>query len=269
MESGVERRPAGRLLHVPPPPPPIDLAGWVRWARSRGLSDGTIQAYSRELRKLAEVVDVDHAQALALRAVLETSTGKASTVNRRVAAWASYYRWLVRTEQRADNPTEVLDRPKVRRGLPRPLEDFEAFLAKLDPMMQAIAVLLWETGLRISEACAITVDVPAPDELIVMGKGSKERWIPLSERAREALDELGGRVSLTPRAIQRRFRDAAPGVTPHRLRHSFATDLIERDVALEVAQQLLGHSSPSTTMIYAKVSRRRLREAVDRRPRAT
>lgn len=239
------------------------LEAWRRWARSRGLSNETLRAYSRELQTLSRALSISPEQATSadLRAVFEASSGSPSTLNRRRAAWRSYYSWLLRTEQRSDDPTAVLDAPTPRRGLPRPVEDRDAAIARLDPAYQAVAIFLVETGLRISEALAVDVGDEVPDGLYVRGKGDRERWVPLSELARAALSELGGRIPFAERTIQKRFR--AAGFTPHRLRHTFATDLLEAGAGLEVTQTLLGHASPATTLIYGKVSKRRLREGMD------
>jgi site-specific recombinase XerD len=239
----------------------VDIPGWRAWTRSRALSDETRRAYERELKALNKQlpIDVDDAEPKDLRPILEASTGSPSTVNRRVAAWASYYGWLVRIDKRSDDPTRHLDRPKVRPGLPRPVDDVDSVLARLPARLQAVAVFLLETGLRISEACAVDVDPSrVPDGLIVRGKGRKERWVPLNAVAREAIAELGGRLAMSPGQVQAGLR--AVGITPHRLRHTFATTRLENGCPIEVLQLLLGHSSPATTLVYAKVSKRRLRE---------
>jgi site-specific recombinase XerD len=184
-------------------------------------------------------------------------------VARRVAALRSYYGFLVRTEKREDDPTVRLDRPRVRRGLPRPIGDVAKALKPLDPVSRHVAVLLNETGLRLSEALGLDTGVPPPDVLRVRGKGGKERLIPLSDAAWEALSELGGRIPLRERTLQRRFK--AFGFTPHRLRHTFATALAESDVDLSVIQDLLGHASPATTRIYQRNDLRRLRAGIEKR----
>lgn len=126
-----------------------------------------------------------------------------------------------------------------------------------------MAVLLVETGLRISEAMRLEVAVPAPEQIIVFGKGSKERLMPLTERARTALDAMGGSISCSARTIQRRFQ--AAGFTPHRLRHTFGTSLAESGADLGEIQDLLGHASPATSRVYAQYSLGRLRRALERR----
>lgn len=243
---------------------PHDLEAWAQWASiERGLASTTISAYLRELRDLGDFrprLRID-----ALRSRLHARGGSASAISRRIAAWRSYYRWAVRTEQRPDDPTVGLDRPKVHPGLPKPVENLAHVLTQLDPTMQAVAVFLLESGLRISEACAVDVPVPVPQTLWVKGKGGKTRIVPLSHVAQEALTKLGGRIPLATRTVQRRFQLA--GTHAHAFRHSFATELLENEVALEVVQDLLGHASPATTRIYGRVSERRLHEAVERRHR--
>src|SRR6266545_6162244 len=137
---------------------------WLTWLRvKRGASGATITAYRRELQLLVDEfgerrlprLDVED-----LRAVLHVGDYSPSTIGRRIAAWASFYRWLVKTDRRRDDPTTKLDRPKVARGLPRPVDDFDARVARLEPIDRAIAIVLVETGLRISELCSILPDIP-------------------------------------------------------------------------------------------------------------
>lgn len=242
------------------------LTSWCRWALvERGLSPSTVKGYERALRALRAHAGGELAalREPELRLSLHGRAEGASTTASRIAAYRSYYGWLVRTGQRADDPTAFLDRPKVRRGLPRPVADLERRLGMLDPELRAVAVFLAETGLRVSEACAIDVHLPAPTELVVRGKGSKERLVPLTEAAREALEVLGGRVHFSARTIQRRFAEV--GFTPHMLRHSLATALIESGADIVDVQKILGHASPATTTIYSAYSTRRLRSALERR----
>jgi site-specific recombinase XerC len=237
------------------------LEDWRRWCEvSRGLSAGTIAAYAREVRALDNPVTAGPNE---LRAELHRRGGAPATVARRIAAWRSFYGWLVRTDQRTDDPTDHLDRPKVRPGLPRPVEDLDAVLDLLHPTDQAIAVFLAETGLRISEACGVSATPPVPDQLLVHGKGDKDRLLPLTDLARAALDELGGRLPASARTIQRRFREV--GISPHRLRHHLGCELAASGADLGEIQDILGHASPATTRVYAAYGLDRLRKAQGRR----
>ncbi len=241
----------------------MDLSPFTAYlAVERGLAPSTAQAYARSVRELGP--EPLQLQSSDLRRMLHSRAGASATVARRLAAWRSFYGWAVRTGERADDPTIDLDRPKLTRGLPRPVDDLEAVLHLLDAQMQSVAVFLAETGLRISEACSVDVGA-VPADLIVRGKGSKERIVPLSGLAQDALAELGGHMPVSARTIQRHL--ASVGITPHRLRHTFATSLAEADVDLSVIQDLLGHASPATTRVYTRNQTARLRAGIERRGR--
>lgn len=244
------------------------IPSWLRYLRvERGLQTSTLDAYERELRSAARCVAAFPLGTTTadLRSWLHRAGGSPSTVGKRIAALRSFFRWLQRTEQREDDPSTMLDRPRLRRGLPRPVEDLASRLLVLSPRMRSAALFFAETGLRLSEACAVDCPVPAPDALIVRGKGNKERLVPLTAAARAALDELGGRIGCSARTLEREFK--AAGFTPHRLRHTFATELIRGGADIGDVQMLLGHSSPATTTIYAQYNEPRLRRAVERRER--
>jgi len=242
------------------------LEEWLAWLTiERGLSQGTVKAYHREVRNLAIVYGPRFAMIGTedLRERLYAAGGNPGTVARRISAWASFYGWLVRTDRRLDDPTHKIDRPRIKRGLPKPVPDPDGVFAELEPHVRSIAVFLRETGLRLSEALSVDVAVPAPDQLLVHGKGDKERIVPLTEKARAALDDLGGRVSLKGRTIQRKFQKV--GIHPHALRHTLACELIASGADLGEVQDILGHASPATTRIYAAYRVDRLRTAMERR----
>ncbi len=242
------------------------LARYLLWLLvERGLLSSTIKAYERELKALAAGTEgsLEQLDSAGIRDHLHKLGGASASVARRLATYKSFYGYLVRSGVRADDPTLPLDRPKVRRGLPRPLDDPDAAFSSLDEESRLIATFLRETGLRISEACSVRCTVPVPDVLLVVGKGQKERLVPLTQAARSALDGLGGSMPVGKRAIQRRFEKA--GFTPHRLRHTFGCELAASDADLGVIQDLLGHASPATTRVYTQYSLNRLRTALDRR----
>lgn len=241
-------------------------AAWISWLQvERGLLDSTILGYRREMRQLwqAHGADVPLLVTEQLREYVRARAGKPSTVAGRIAAFRSFYGFQVRAGYRIDDPTVALDRPKQRKGLPKPVLNREAVFARLDPEFRLIATVLVETGLRISEACALRVDVPAPEQIIVCGKGAKERIVLLTATARAALDELGGHLHYLPRTIQRHFK--AAGMTPHRLRHTLACDLAASGADIAVISKILGHANPSVTMVYAAYGTDRLRAALDQR----
>ncbi|MCT8160998.1 tyrosine recombinase XerC [Pseudoruegeria sp. SHC-113] len=219
---------------------------------------------------------------------------------RALSAVKSFYRWLARQEGDFD-PTAVLSvrSPKYTRKIPRPLAETaaramidtvelqasEAWVAARDV---AAVTLMYACGLRISEALSLTgADAPLPDVLRIRGKGSKERIVPVLPAAREAVAAYtaicphpleadaplfrgvrGG--ALNPRALQKvmeqaRLQLGLPATaTPHALRHSFATHLLNAGGDLRAIQELLGHASLSTTQAYTAVETARLLEVYDK-----
>lgn len=232
-----------------------------------------------------------------------------STLGRKLAALRSLYRWLAREGACAADPTAGIPTPRVPRRLPRPLavEDCAA-LAEAPPAAdaarerrdRALVELLYGAGLRVGELVALDVrDVDLRrGEVRVWGKGRKERVVPLPAQARAALgDWIAGRerpgilaeplftsLSRRGRGAPRRLgeRDVrralaaracaariADRVHPHRLRHSYATHLLDMGADLRSIQELLGHASLATTQKYTAVSTDRLLEVYDRaHPRA-
>lgn len=244
------------------------LEAWLSWVRDeRRLAPPTVFKYHRQLEKLRGRVDraLEALEQEELRGYLVAAGGTPSTLAGRLAALRSFYGFLVRRGARSDDPTAGLDRPRLPRRLPRPLDGIEATFGRLDHRSRLAAILLRETGLRISELCTLYSPPPAPAVLVIRGKGGKDRVIPLTELARATLDELGGRVDVSPRTIQRRFR--AAGFTPHQLRHTFGCELAAGGADLGEIQDLMGHSSPATTRVYTAYGLDRLRRALDRRPR--
>ena len=231
-----------------------------------------------------------------------------STVARKVAAIKSFFHFLWRAGHISDDPTAALDSPRVEKRLPRVIsfEEVKRLLAQPSKDSgakglrdRALLHLLYATGMRASEVVSLNLDDLnlASASVRCWGKGSKERIIPIHPQAVEALREYverGRREFLKPenpgeralflnwrgRRLTRQglwliFKGYAEeaglpeGVTPHTLRHSFATHMLDGDADLINVQQLLGHASVSTTQIYTHVSSERLREVYDRsHPRA-
>ncbi len=228
----------------------------------------------------------------------------ARSLARSLSAVKSFYRWLA--EREGFDPTAVLSvrSPKFQRKLPRPLA-VEAARAMIDTVElqsqkgwiaardAAVVTLLYGCGLRISEALALTgASIPLPDSLRIRGKGGKERMVPVLPVAREAVARyvaacpypieantplfLGSRgAKLNPRLIakvmeQSRMQLGLPATaTPHAMRHSFATHLMEAGGDLRSIQELLGHASLSTTQAYTAVDTARLMEVYEKaHPRA-
>ncbi|MEJ1996465.1 MAG: site-specific tyrosine recombinase XerD [Limibacillus sp.] len=226
----------------------------------------------------------------------------ARTVARRLSALRQFFGFLLSEEVRADDPMSLIDSPRQGRSLPKVLseEEVEALLEAARNMegargarLLALLELLYATGLRVTELVTLPVSSAARDPrmLLVRGKGNKERMVPLSEAARRALADylplrqafLGKRKSspyLFPSAssakghltrdrvaqlLKRLAGDAgiAPAkVSPHDLRHAFASHLLAHGADLRAVQQMLGHADISTTQIYTHVLDERLRRLV-------
>jgi len=223
---------------------------------------------------------------------------KPTTVARRLAALRSFYRFLVRERWTTTDPTEDVAPPKRGERLPRVLsvEEVQRLLAQPDPRTpeglrdKALLELLYSSGLRVSELVGLDVHhVDLEAELVrVVGKGDRERVVPLGSYAVQALQayltsarpRLAGSsaalfVSRSGRRLTRqwvwrllrRYTRAAGisrPVSPHALRHSFATHLLEGGADLRSVQELLGHASISTTQVYTHVARPHLQEVFDR-----
>jgi integrase/recombinase XerD len=232
-----------------------------------------------------------------LRFIAERSSAGASarSIARLLSALRRFFRYLVREGQAAVDPTEDIDAPRLGRPLPKSLTetDVESLLAAPDTRQplglrdRAMLETLYATGLRVSELVSLTVsEVNIGAGLVrVFGKGRRERLVPLGEealrwlqtyldRARPAL--LGRRSSdevfltkrgagMTRQAFWRnlgRYAQVAgirQALSPHTLRHAFATHLLNHGADLRVVQMLLGHASLSTTQIYTQVARERLK----------
>jgi integrase/recombinase XerD len=220
------------------------------------------------------------------------------TAARRLSALRQFFRFLVREGVRADDPTELLQGPKPPANLPKPLAEAEVAAliegaAKLPgrrgPLAVAVVELLYSSGLRASELVSLPLSAMRPEAplVAVRGKGGKERLVPISTRAREAAlaarpPEDGKRPSrwlfpsraaaghMTRQTLGLLLKDAALAagidparVSPHVLRHSFASHLLGHGADLRSLQILLGHADIATTQIYTRVLEERLRKLVE------
>ncbi|HEU4356414.1 MAG TPA: site-specific tyrosine recombinase XerD [Actinomycetota bacterium] len=277
----------------------------------RGLADNTLRAYRRDLdryaaflrtRGIADAGEADDQAVAAFVAGLSASTHgdgrpyRASTVVRTLSAVRSFYRFLLREDAIERDPAAAVIRPRLPRSLPRPLplEEIQRILAapreetSAGARDRAVLETLYGAGLRVSELTGLDIDDVDLEEgsVRVLGKGSKERDVPLGRYACDAiatyltrsrpqlattrsrgalfLNQRGGRLtrqgvggllarSVTAAGIDRR-------VTPHTLRHSFATHLLEGGADVRVVQELLGHASVATTQVYTLVTEEHLRE---------
>lgn len=272
-------------------------------AAERGAARNTLLAYRNDLSDAAGLLgNLTDADGPALGKLAQGWADlSASSLARKSSALRGFYAFLEAESVRADNPAEALPRPSVRRPLPKILShgDVDALFAviqqrvevahpsPLDLRLAALIELLYGSGLRASElvslpARAVTTDRPY---LILRGKGGRERLVPISDRARAAIATWRphipeGSLWLFPsgkshvsriRLFQLvRALAAAAGidparVSPHVLRHAFATHLLEGGADLRALQAMLGHADIATTQIYTHVDASRLVALVNAR----
>jgi integrase/recombinase XerD len=275
-------------------------------AAEAGASKHTLAAYRNDLDKAAEsVIALGEATAEDLsRLGADWAALAPSTVARRSAALRRFFGFLVDEGFRSDDPSAALPRPRFERPLPRILDEdqvkrmFEAAedrAASGQPTAVrnlALLELLYGSGLRASELVSLPRGAIRPGQpfLMVMGKGSKERLVPISSRAQTAVQSWteqvppsglwlfpGGAKHLSRVRLFQIVRQMAADagispdrVSPHVLRHAFATHLLSGGADLRVLQSLLGHADIATTQIYTHVDSARLVELVNaRHPLAT
>lgn len=277
-------------------------AAWLAGlAHERRSSPHTLRAYKDDLDRFLTFL-ADHRGARVTLSVLQNLTPAdvrafltrrrqeglgARGVQRAMAALRSFYRYLQREELADGAALRIVRSPKLPKTLPRPISETDAtraieeagendvpWIAARDA---ALVTLLYGTGLRISEALRLKRrDVPLAESLIVLGKGNKERAVPVLPAVREAISTYSALIPFAgektaPLFLSRRgnamsARDAQgllqrlrgrlglpASATPHALRHSFATHLLKHGGDLRSVQELLGHSSLSTTQKYTEV----------------
>ncbi len=218
----------------------------------------------------------------------------AKGVQRALAAVRSFFRYLARENILESAAARSVRTPRIRKGLPRPLSEIDAARAIAQAREHAVTwlgardaallTLLYGAGLRISEALSLKRgDVPLSPSLTILGKGSKERVVPVLEQVRDAIAAYETLIPFTgakdaPLFLSRRgkpmsAREAqllmeklrgalglSDRATPHAMRHSFATHLLANGGDLRAVQELLGHASLSTTQTYTEIDTRKLRE---------
>lgn len=276
----------------------------------RGAAENTLQSYRRDLEDASaflngKLAGADTGDLRAYLANLADQGFAASSQARRLSALRQFFKFLYGEGLRGDDPTGILDSPKKRTALPKVMSEAET-ARLLDRAAQeaadagasaaarhaalrlhALVETLYATGLRVSELVSLPVTVALRDErfFIVRGKGNKERMVPLSAKARDAMrawlaernanPAMAESPWLFPAASETGYlarqvfaRDlkllaakvgiSAAKVSPHVLRHAFASHLMQNGADLRVVQQLLGHADISTTQIYTHVLEERL-----------
>lgn len=260
----------------------------------KGLSENTIDAYRRDLYAFAEnVSEIDDVDRIAINTYVRSLKEKKlapTSIIRKVASLRGFFKWAYSMELIKKNPASTLEQPKVPQRLPKvvSLKEIEEMLhSDLSPLQSLIMELLYSCGLRVSELVNLKVnDIDLSFKYVrCFGKGSKERIIPIGEVAKQAVNRFlpirelavkkykisskkllisdNGRLLTRQDVynfIHERGKIIHKNISPHTLRHSFATHLLENGADLRVVQELLGHSDVSTTQLYTHISKKRLKD---------
>lgn len=272
-------------------------------AAERGAAANTLAAYARDLTGAEEAIgDLVTADGAALASLGDVWADLApSSLARKCSALRQFYGFLLDEGLRRDDPSAALPRPRTRRPLPRLLShaEVEAMLSRAEDeaaserpdavRMLALLELLYGSGLRATELVSLPLSAVPRDApfLTVTGKGGQQRLVPVSTRARHALSRWlavrpdggrqlfpsrSGKGHLTRIRLFQLLRELAvragidpEKVSPHVLRHAFATHLLEGGADLRVLQTLLGHADIATTQIYTHVDSARLVALVNAR----
>lgn len=265
----------------------------------RGLAQNTIEAYRRDLYYFAEFLQaysIDSPDTVKRNHInyyikdLHDKKYTATSISRKIASLRGFFKWLSANEMISQDPTLSIEQPKLEKRLPKvvSVSEIEEILKNhLNEIEKVIMELLYGAGLRVSELVNLKVnDVDLNAKYLrCFGKGSKERIIPIGEKAKKAitaylkLRDLYLKRFKTNEArllikdngktvtrqdvyvfIRKQGEHLAKHISPHTMRHSFATHMLENGADLRVVQELLGHSDVSTTQLYTHVSKKRLKE---------
>lgn len=262
----------------------------------RGLSQNTIDAYNRDLNDFLNFcgeTDLNKIQRTIINSYVRTLHEKKyspTSIMRKIASLRGFFKWANANEIIKTNPTLTLEQPKVPQKLPKvvSVQDIEEILSQnLNKVERVIVELLYGCGLRVSELVNLKInDYDLNGKFLeCTGKGSKDRLVPLGNKAISAIkDYMPEREYLIQKYkldtknllvndrgknisrqeiytfIHNHGKILHKAISPHTLRHSFATHLLENGADLRVVQELLGHSDVSTTQLYTHVSKKHLKE---------
>lgn len=265
----------------------------------KGLSVNTIEAYRRDLsnflgfceeRGIEDLNNIKRGEINSYVLKLHDKKLTTTSIVRKIASLRGFFKWLCANDFCKTDPTLTLEQPKLPKRLPKVMtvQEMETILNQnLDELHTVILELLYGCGLRVSELANICInDIDIKSKYLqCIGKGSKERIVPLGKKAVNALKKFlpvrdfsiqknrvetkhllvddNGRI-LTRQDIYTFIHEQGEKIhkhiSPHTLRHSFATHLLENGADLRIVQELLGHSDVSTTQLYTHVSKKRLKE---------
>ena len=260
----------------------------------KGLAQNTLDAYRRDLSEFAKNIDnIDSVNRMTINGFIRTLREKKlapTSVIRKIASIRGFFKWAYSSGLIKQNPASTLEQPKVPQRLPKviTIKEVEELLHEnLTPLEHVIMELLYSCGLRVSELVNLKLtDIDLASKYVrCFGKGSKERIIPMGEIAKQVIKEYlperdlllkkydlsTKRLFILPNGrlinrqdvynlIHERGKLIHKNISPHTLRHSFATHLLENGADLRVVQELLGHSDVSTTQLYTHISKKRLKE---------
>ena len=262
----------------------------------KGLSQNTIDAYRRDLENFADETSVNDLSEvdrtiinIYVRRLKEKKLAPTSVI-RKIASLRGFFKWANAVKIIDKNPASTLEQPKVPQRLPKVISvsEIEQLLkSNLTPLQHVIMELLYSCGLRVSELVNLKIsDIDLASKYVrCFGKGSKERLIPMGDVAKNVIKEYllsreliiknfgletkkllvsdSGRV-LTRQDVYNFIHAQGKlihkNISPHTLRHSFATHLLENGADLRIVQELLGHSDVSTTQLYTHISKKRLKD---------
>lgn len=266
----------------------------------KGLSGNTVEAYKNDLtsfldfcsmRGANEIDIIERSDINAYILKLREENYSSSSIVRKIASMRGFFKWFCANDYGSKNPTQTLERPKLPKRLPKvmTIEELNTILnADLSKEEKLIVELLYGCGLRVSELVNLkmnNIDIKSK-YIQCCGKGSKERIVPFGKKAKEALEnylkyreiivlqnklnnpkdlfikENGKKITRQDvyNFIRKQGERIHKHISPHTLRHSFATHLLENGADLRVVQELLGHSDVSTTQLYTHITKKRLKE---------
>lgn len=257
----------------------------------KGLSENTSQAYRRDITSFMDFCDTDinnitklHVNSFILS--LKEQKLTQTSISRKISALKSFFKWACANNYVNNNPISFIEQAKLPKHLPKVLSTNDILnLTNLDLSIKEKVVieLLYSCGLRVSELCNLeinNINLKA-QHIICFGKGSKERIIPFGDYAKNILQKyLEYRETIAKQSkkllLQEDGRETNrqdiyriihslgkllnKDISPHTLRHTFATHLLDNGADLRIVQELLGHSDVSTTQLYTHISKKRLKD---------
>lgn len=262
----------------------------------KGLSKNTLEAYRRDLSNFFDFcndIDISKIQRTQINSYVRNLHEKKyspTSIIRKIASLRGFFKWACANEKTKSNPTLTLEQPKIPQKLPKVMtaEEINSILNQdLSKLHRVIIELLYGCGLRVSELVNLKInDFDLNGKYLeCTGKGSKDRIVPLGKKAISAIknylpereytlqkynlqskqlliNEKGKQVTRQEvyTFIHEQGKKLHKAISPHTLRHTFATHLLENGADLRVVQELLGHSDVSTTQLYTHISKKRLKE---------